>query len=140
MWIFRYARFLRADQFGKKWPKWARVLIWLLVLPVQAAQLVVIVFVLCAVAFIPLRIFWMAGCLWHAIRKASISDKEHTRQIRGGEVRQAGFLTMISKARHREPTRSDDLRRRLNELRSMRTGNPAHRPRKHGGQYGKLKQ
>lgn len=137
MLIFRYARFVRANQFGNDWPKWARILIWLLLLPVQAAQLVVFVFVLCAVAFIPLRIFWMAGCLWHAIWKAAISDKAHSRQLRGGEVRQAGFLTTISTARHGEPARSGDLRRRLNELRSVGTGHPAHRPRKHGGQYGK---
>lgn len=140
MWIFRYAKFLRADQFGKKWPNWARALIWLLLKPVQAAQLVVIFFVLCAVAFIPLRIFWMAGCLWHAIRKAAISDKEHSRPLRGGEVRQAGFLTTISKTRNGESTRSGDLRRRLNELRLVGTGQPARRPRKHGGQYGKRKQ
>ena len=137
MWIFRYARFVRANQFGKDWPKWAQTLIWLFLLPVQAVQLVVIFFVLCAVAFIPLRIFWMAGCLWHAIRKASISDKEHSRQNRGGEVRQAGFQQTISKARRGEPARSDDLNRRLNELRSVRTGHPAHRPQHLGGQYGK---
>ena len=137
MWIFRYARFLRADQVGKDWPKWARALIWLLLKPVQAAQLVMFVLLLCAVAFIPLRVFWLAGCLWHAVRKASIGDNGHSRLIRGGEVRQAGYQEKISAARYGASTRSDDLRRRLNELRSMRTGNPANRPQQLGGQYGK---
>ena len=44
-----------------------------------------------AEAFIPLRLYWVAGCLWHAVRKASISGKGHSRQIRGGEFRQAGY-------------------------------------------------
>ena len=140
MWVFRYARFVRAEQFGKEWPKWARRLMRLLVLPVQVMQFIVIVFVLIAVSFIPLRLYWVAGCLWHAIRKAAVSDTGHSRQIRGGEVRQAGYQRQISATRVGESTRSDDLRRRLNELRSVRTGNPAHRPRKHGGQYGKHKQ
>jgi hypothetical protein len=139
MWVFRYARFVRAEQFGKDWPKWLRSLIRLLLIPVQVAQFVVFVFVLVAVAFVPLRLFWTAGCLWHAFRKALISDNARSRQIQGGEVRQTGFLQTISKARHGESARGGDLRRRLNELRSMRTGNPAHRPQHLGGQYGRQK-
>ena len=52
-----------------------------------------------AEAFIPLRLYWVAGCLWHAVRKASISGKGHSRQIRGGEFRQAGYQRQISATR-----------------------------------------
>lgn len=57
--------------------------------------------------------------------------------VNGGEVRQAGYDRKISATRFGASTRSDDLRRRLNELRSVGTGHPAHRPRINGGQYGK---
>lgn len=137
MWVFRYARFLRAEQIGKDWPKWARVLLVLFLKPIQAMQIVVGFLVLVAVTFIAVRLYWTAGCLWHAFRKASISGIGDSRRIKGGEVRQAGYDKMISATRESASTRSDDIRRRLNELRSVRTGHPAHRPQKRGGQYGK---
>ncbi len=122
MLVFRYARHVRAKEIGKAWPKWIRVPLSLLLKPVEAMQFVVGFFVLVAVAFIALRLFWSAGGLWHAFRKASISDTGHSRRIKGGEVRHTGFQKTISTTRHGESARSGDLRRRLNELRSMRTG------------------
>ena len=178
MWVFRYARFVRVWQGGKRSSARSRpsqsygsqklaaksqpntpkpqklrmffgccrrigsVLLLLITTPILIVQVAVIVVVVVVVMFITISLPRTFDKLTRAYRVASSNGKADSpsKITRGGEVRQAGYQRQISAARYGESTRSDDLRRRLNELRSVRTGDPAHRPRKHGGQYGKHKQ
>ena len=140
MWIFRYARFIRVNQGGKRWS--ARSLLLLpIVIPILIAQVVVIGFVVIVLLFITISIPRTFGEIARAFRAASSSGKADSpsKFVKGGEVRQTGYHKKISATRYGASTRSDDLRRRLNELRSMRTGNPAHRLQHLGSQYGKHK-
>ena len=138
MWIFRYARFVRLRNGGKRLS--VRSLPRLLILgPILAVQVVLIGMVIVILSFIVTSLPRSLGMFARAYRATSLSDKTESpsQNLRGGEVRQAGYQGKISETRHGASTRSDDLRRRLNELRSVRTGHPAHRPQKRGGQYGK---
>lgn len=175
MWVFRYARFVRVGQGGKrssarshsrqsygsqklaaKWqPKSPKpqklrkffdccrrigsVLLLLITTPILITQVAVIVVVVVVVMFITISLPRTFDELARAYRVATSNGKADSpsKLTRGGEVRQAGYDKMISATRESASTRSDDLRRRLNELRSMRTGNPANRPQHLGGQYGK---
>ena len=175
MWIFRYARFVRVWQGGKRssarshsrqsygsqklaarWqPKSPKpqklrkfvercrqlgsVLLLLITTPILIAQVAVIGVVVVVVVFIAISLPRTFGELARAVRAATSNGKADSpsKHTRGGEVRQAGYDKKISATRESASTRSDDLRRRLNELRSVRTGHPAHRPQKLGGQYGK---
>ncbi len=177
MWVFRYARFVRVWQGGKRksarsqsrqtygrqklaarWqpksPKPQRprkfvercrrigsVLLLLITTPILIAQVAVIVVVVVVVVIITISLPRTFGELARAYRVATSNGKADrpSKHTRGGEVRQAGYHKKISATRYGASTRSGDLRRRLNELRSMRTWNPAHRPQNLGSQYGKHK-
>ena len=138
MWVFRYARFIRSRQSDKT--KSLRSLplrfIERLMFGVQAVLMSVVLLV---VLFMAISLPRAIDMFTRAYREASSTGKadKHSKLARGGEVRQAGYQEKISATRYGASTRSDDLRRRLNELRSMRTGNPANRPQHLGGQYGK---
>lgn len=138
MWVFRYARFIRSRQGDPK--RSLRSLpMWFMERLMFGVQLVVMGVVLLVVLFWAISLPRAIAMFTRAYREASSTGKadKHSKLARGGEVRQAGYQEKISAARYGASTRSDDLRRRLNELRSMRTGNPAHRPQHLGGQYGK---
>lgn len=175
MWVFRYARFVRVWQGGKRssarsqsrqsygsqklaarWqPKSPKpqklrkfvercrrigsVLLLLITTPILFVQLGFIVLAVVVVVIITISLPRTFGELARAYRVATSNGKADrpSKHTRGGEVRQAGYDKMISATRFGASTRSDDLRRRLNELRSVGTGHPAHRPRNVGGQYGK---
>lgn len=175
MWVFRYARFVRVWQGGKRtsarsqsrqsygrqklaarWqpksPKPQRprkfvercrrigsVLLLLITTPILIAQVAVIVVVVVVLVIITISLPRTFGELARAYRVATSNGKADRpfKHTRGGEVRQAGLQKTISETRHGGSMRSDDLGRRLNERRSVRTGHPAHRPRINGGQYGK---
>ena len=140
MWVFRYTRFIRSRQGDPKrslrsWP------LWFIERLMFGVQLVVMGAVLLIVLFWAVSLPRAIAMFTRAYREASSNGKadKHSKLARGGEVRQAGYQEKISATRYGASTRSDDLRRRLNELRSMRTGNPAHRPQHLGGQYGRQK-
>lgn len=138
MWVFRYARFIRSCQSDQKrslrsWP------LWFIERLMFGVQLVLVGVVLIVMLFMAVSLPRAVALFARAYREASSTGKadKHSKLARGGEVRQAGFQKTISATRSGAPMRSDDLRRRLNELRSVRTGHPAHRPQHLGGQYGK---
>ena len=138
MWVFRYARFIRSRQSDQK--RSLRSLpLWFIERLMFGVQLVLMGVVLLVVLFVAISLPRAIDIFTRAYREASSTGKadKHSKLARGGEVRQAGYQEKISATRYGASTRSDDLRRRLNELRSMRTGNPAHRPQNLGSQYGK---
>ena len=140
MWVFRYARFIRSRQGDPKrslrsWP------LWFIERLMFGVQMLLVGVVLLVVLFMAISLPRAVALFSRAYREASSTGKagKNSKLARGGEVRQAGYQEKISATRYGASTRSDDLRRRLNELRSMRTGNPAHRPQHLGGQYGRHK-
>ena len=140
MWVFRYARFIRSRQGDQK--RSLRSLpLWFIERLMFGVQMLLVGAVLLVVLFMAISLPRAIGEFARAYRAASSSGKADSpsRLVKGGEVRQAGYHKKISATRYGASTRSDDLRRRLNELRSMRTGNPAHRPQQLGGQYGRHK-
>jgi len=137
MWVFRYARFVRVEDMVKKWPKAIRIAASVCLWPLQAAQYVVLAFVLFALFIIGLQLYLTVGQLGRAVLRATVNSTEPSRPNKGGTVRQAGWIKKNSATRQRESKKYDDLRRRLKKLRSTGTGNPARRSPITGGQYGK---
>lgn len=64
------------------------------------------------------------------------SSRSAYRREKGGEFRQAGYQQRGSLIRPGGSLNSDDLRRRLNELRSTDPGGPGRRAPNRGGQHG----
>lgn len=71
----------------------------------------------------------------HAAKKGVATDQKRT-QLKGGGFRQAGYQQKGSLIRPGGSLNSDDLRRRLDELRSTDPGGPGRRALNRGGQHG----
>ena len=138
MWVFRYFRFVRL------WPEGERLsmftfLMLLIKVPILIAQIALLVMVFAVLCYIAANTSGALYLIGRAIADARSSAKidDSFLFVKGGEFRQAGDWRRGSKARFAEPKSGADLRRRLDELRSMRIGNPTHRTPHNGGQYGK---
>lgn len=137
MWVFRYTRFVRLKKVGERWTA-KSICLFLIRLPIWITQISLIVFVLFALLVIAVCTPRAIQRVLRAVHSANASGQEDRRPLRlRGGVRQEGFLFDDSKARPGEWKKDDDLRRRLYELRSTRTGNPARRSLNYGGQNGK---
>ena len=77
--------------------------------------------------------------VWRAFHRALAIDiaYQSSTQMKGGEPRQTGFRSRGSLIRSGGSLSSDDLRRRLNELRSTKSGGPVRRSLNGESQYGK---
>ena len=137
MWVFRYTRFVRLKGDGERWTA-KFICLFLIRLPIWIAQIGLITFVISALLVIAVCTPRAIQLVLRAIQSAQESGPSDRRplRVRGG-VRQEGFLFDDSKARTGEWKKDDDMRRRLDELRSTGTGDPARRSLYLGGQNGK---
>jgi hypothetical protein len=136
MWVFRYSRFVRLKKVGERLTA-KSIFLLPITLPIWIAQIVLIGIVLYAGLVIAVSIPRAIHLVFRAVHSAQASGETDRRplRVRGG-VRQRSFFEG-SKARSGEWKSDDDLRRRLYELRSTRTGEPARRSLNYGGQNGK---
>ncbi len=138
MWVFRYFRFVRWWRDGKRLSM-RSVLLLPITVPILITQVTLIGIVLAVLFYIAVNLSDAFDLIGRAVADAQSSDEvdEPFLFVKGGEFRQAGDQRRGSTARLAEPKSGDDLRHRLDELRSTRTGIPARRSRNLGGQYGK---
>ena len=114
-----------------------------LLLPVLIPVILVKVLLLGTVA----TVIWnwlqaMPSALEHVSRavrvaETSVPNVHRSTQLKGGEFWQTGFEVKGSLIRPGGSLSSDDLRRRLNELRSTKSGGPVRRSLNGESQYGK---
>ncbi len=135
--MFDQSWFDRKLNGGGNWSV-TSVLLSPILLPVYFMQLIltltlgfIILVVMCSY---PIALAQVA----RAVRVARAGDKtdDTPKKWRGGEFRQAGYQQKGSLIRPGGSLNSDDLRRRLDELRSTDPGGPGHRALNRGGQNG----
>lgn len=138
MWVFRYFRFVRWWREGKRLSMQS-ILLLPITVPILITQVTLIGIVLAVLFYIAVNMSDALDLIGRAVADAQSSAEidEPFLFVKGGEFRQAGDRRRGSTARFAEPRSGDDLRHRLDELRSMRIGNPTHRTPRNGGQYGK---
>ena len=137
MWVFRYFRFVRLWREGKRLSMRSLLLLPITV-PVLIVQFTLIGIILAVMLYIMASASEAFDLIGRAVADAQSSDEidEPLLFVKGGEFRHTGYRQKGFFIRPGGSLSSDDLRRRLDELRSNDPGGPGRRSRNKGGQHG----
>ena len=128
MWVFRYFRFVRLWRDGQRLST-KTVLLLPIIVPVLIVQVALIGFVLAVMFFIAVSASSAFDLIGRAVEAARSHDQidEPFLTVKGGGFRQAGYEQEGSLIRPGGSLSSDDMRHRLDELRSTDPGGPGRR-------------